>query len=136
MARSILGTVGLALTLAFAIPVALLGLDFLVRGRTLEGAAFLGIAALMVAVEEYVTTPTDIPGMVAGRVLGSAVKEPEDSGDAEDGSTGGTPTEADTRRPDGEGSPEDTTDDTPTGAAGGEASEPLIPDAEERSGEE
>jgi hypothetical protein len=89
MARSILGTVGLALTLAFAIPVAFLGVDYLLSGRTNQGLLFLGIAVLMVAIEEYVTTPTDIPGMVAGRVLGGAVKEPDGeaatAGEATDG---------------------------------------------------
>jgi hypothetical protein len=84
MARSILGTVGLALTLAFAIPVALLGLDLLSRGQTNQGLLFLGIAALMVAIEEYLTTPMDVPGMVAGKLLGSAVKEPDEGGGEND----------------------------------------------------
>jgi hypothetical protein len=113
MARSILGTVGLALTLAFAIPVAYLGVEFLLDGKTNQALLFLGIAVLMVAIEEYLTTPMDVPGMVAGKVLGRAVKEPEgDAGDADDGAA----------RP-------DAGDDESDGAAD---DEPLIPDAEER----
>lgn len=79
MARSIMGTIGLAATLAFAIPIALFGLDLLLRGDTLTGGAFLGIAALMILVEEYLTTPMDIPGKVAEKTLGSVVREPEES---------------------------------------------------------
>lgn len=83
MARSILGTIGLAVTLVFAIPVALLGLQFLAfDGRPALGLAFLGIAVLMVAVEEYLTTPTDLPGMVLGKTVGAVVKDPaEESAD-------------------------------------------------------
>lgn len=78
MARSILGTVGLALTLAFAIPVAFLGLDKLLAGETVVGGAFLGLAALMVLVEEYVTTPMDVPGKVAEKTIGRVVREPDE----------------------------------------------------------
>lgn len=78
MARSIMGTVGLAATLAFAIPIGLFGADLLLRGDTLLGGAFLGIAALMVLVEEYLTTPMDVPGKVAEKTLGKVVKDPEE----------------------------------------------------------
>lgn len=73
MGRGILGTLGLAATLVFAIPVAMLGVDFLLKGRPALGTGFLFVAALMIAVEEYVTTPTDLPGMVAEKVVGRAV---------------------------------------------------------------
>lgn len=86
MAKGILGTIGLAATLVFAIPVALLGIQFLVvDGQPLLGAAFLGIAVLMVAVEEYLTTPTDVPGMILGKTVGAAVIDP----DEDDGGTDG-----------------------------------------------
>jgi hypothetical protein len=116
MARSILGTVGLALTLAFAIPVALLGLDLLSRGQTNQGLLFLGIAALMVAIEEYLTTPMDVPGMVAGKLLGSAVKEPDED-DGEDVAVGDA--EGESRSDAGDGD-----------------EEVLVPDAEEGRREE
>ena len=77
MGRGILGLVGLAVTLAFAIPVGLLGLDMLTRGNTLLGGGFLAFAVLMVVLQEYLTTPGDVPGRVAGRLVGSVAKEPE-----------------------------------------------------------
>ncbi|WP_255151937.1 DUF7533 family protein [Halorarius halobius] len=78
MARSIMGTVGLAATLALAIPAGLFGLDKLLSGDTVVGGAFLGLALLMVLVEEYLTTPMDVPGKVAEKTVGAVVKEPEE----------------------------------------------------------
>ncbi|WP_254823888.1 DUF7533 family protein [Haloglomus halophilum] len=117
MARSILGTVGLALTLAFALPVAYLGVEFLLDGKTNQGLLFLALAALMVGIQEYVTTPMDLPGEIAGKVLGTAVKEPDDGSDAGDTGTG-----AEDARPETGG------DD------GATEDEPLIPDAEGKKG--
>jgi hypothetical protein len=74
----ILGTLQLAATLVFALPVGLLGVQFLLDGKTLLGGGFLGIAVLMVALEEYLTTPTDVPGAVAEKTLGKVAKTPED----------------------------------------------------------
>jgi hypothetical protein len=121
MARSILGTVGLALTLAFAIPVAYLGVEFLLDGKTNQGLLFLGLAVLMVGIQEYVTTPMDLPGEIAGKVLGSAVKDPDESGDADD-----VGNDAEDARPETEG--DDGEDD------GATEDEPLIPDAEGKNG--
>ena len=79
MPKGILETVGLVTVLVFAIPVALFGVEHLVRGEIFQGVVFVGIAALMVAVEQYLTTPTDVPGMVAEKTVGTVVKtdEPE-----------------------------------------------------------
>ena len=86
MARGVLETIGLALTLVFALPVALLGLQFLVLdNRPLLGAGFLAIALLMIAVEQYVTTPTDLPGMVLGETVGKVVTMPGEE-EADEGS--------------------------------------------------
>ena len=74
---SITGLVGLAVTLAFAIPVGLLGVQFLLDGSTVVGAVFLAIAALMILINEYVASPGDLPGMLAGKVVGSVAKDPE-----------------------------------------------------------
>jgi len=86
MSRGILDLVGLAATLVFAVPVALLGLRFLSGGEPLVGAAFLAIAAGMVAIEEYVLTPRDVPGLLAQRVVGRVAKEPEPGRDGDAGS--------------------------------------------------
>ena len=115
MARSILGTLGLALTLAFALPVAYLGAEFLLDGRTVQGLLFLGLAALMVGVERYVTTPMDVPGEIAGKVIGGAIKEPDESTD-----NGGAD---DAARP-------ETGGDAAAEADATDEDEVLIPDAE------
>ncbi|MFC7140210.1 hypothetical protein ACFQMA_10245 [Halosimplex aquaticum] len=79
MARSILGLVGLGATLVFAIPVAMLGFDYLVlQGRTGLGAALLVAAGLMIAIEEYVTTPGDLAGTAVEKTVGTVVKSPDD----------------------------------------------------------
>ncbi|MEF8791082.1 MAG: hypothetical protein V5A61_13235 [Haloarculaceae archaeon] len=88
MGRGILGLVGLAVTLAFAIPVGLLGLDMLTKGDTLIGGGFVAFAVLMVVLQEYLTTPGDVPGRVAGRLVGSVAKEPESDPDGGSGSAG------------------------------------------------
>ena len=74
----IIGTLQLAATLVFALPVGLLGVQFLLDGRTLFGAGFVAIAALMVALEEYLTTPTDVPAAAAEKVVGKMAKTPDD----------------------------------------------------------
>jgi len=82
MVRGILETIGLAGTVLFAAPVALLGAEFLVGGQTLEGLAFLGIAALMIAVPRYVRSPTDVASDTVEDVAGTVVKT--DDGDGND----------------------------------------------------
>lgn len=109
MARTILGTLGLALTLAFALPVGYAGVVLLSEGRTTFGAVLLVVAVLMVLIERYVTTPMDIPGEVAGKVIGGAVKEPDEGDD-------------DAARPETEGDS--------AGVDATEDDEVLIPDAE------
>ena len=86
MGRGILGLVGLAVTLAFAIPVGLLGLDMLTKGDTLLGGGFLAFAVLMVLLQERLTTPGDVPGWVAGRLVGRVAKDPEDESESGTGS--------------------------------------------------
>ncbi|MBX0295457.1 DUF7533 family protein [Haloarcula nitratireducens] len=79
MAQGILDTIGLMAVVVLAIPIALFGAEHLVRGELLAGGVYLGIAALMVAIEQYLTTPTDIPGMVAEKTVGAVVKTEEPS---------------------------------------------------------
>lgn len=74
----IISTLQLAVTLAFALPVGVLGIQFLLTGRTLFGVALVVVAVLMVALEEYVTTPTDAPAEAAELVAGAVVKDDED----------------------------------------------------------
>ncbi|NEU57906.1 hypothetical protein [Halorussus sp. MSC15.2] len=74
----ILGTLQLAATLVFALPVGLLGVQFLANGQPLLGGGFVAVAVLMVVLEEYLTTPTDVPGAVAEKTIGKVAKTPDD----------------------------------------------------------
>jgi hypothetical protein len=71
-------------TLAFAVPVGLLGLDMLSKGNTLVGGGFLAVAVLMVVLQEYLTTPGDVPGRVVGRLVGGVAKDPEAESEGEE----------------------------------------------------
>lgn len=81
MSLGIADTVQLAATLVFAVPVGVLGGQFLIEGRTFLGGAMVVVAVLMVAIQQYVTTPADIPGAIAGKVVGGAVKVPDEDED-------------------------------------------------------
>ena len=83
MARSITGTIGLAVTLALAAPIALFGVEKLVAGDRLVGGTALAVAVLMLLVEEYLTTPTDLPGKLAEATVGGVAKTPEEDADEE-----------------------------------------------------
>ncbi|MFC7081439.1 DUF7533 family protein [Halorussus caseinilyticus] len=74
----IIGTLQLAATLVFALPVGLLGVQFLLDGETILGGGFLVVAVMMVVLEEYLTTPTDVPGAVARKTVGKVAKTPDD----------------------------------------------------------
>ena len=74
----IMGTISLAATLVFALPIGLLGLQFLLDGRTLLGGGFVAVAVLMVALQEYLTTPTDVPTSVAEKAVGKVAKSPDE----------------------------------------------------------
>jgi hypothetical protein len=91
MALGILDTFGLAGSLIFAIPLGVFGIDALLRGRTFLGAFCVVVAAAMVALPHYLTTPTDVVEGAAQRAAGKAVKSPEEpnGGGAEDGDEGG-----------------------------------------------
>ncbi|MFB6195964.1 MAG: hypothetical protein ABEI80_07310 [Haloplanus sp.] len=78
MRLGILDTIGLAASLIFAIPAGLFGVESLLAGRTALGAGLIVVAVLMVVLPQRLTTPTDIPGAVVERVVGHAVKDPED----------------------------------------------------------
>lgn len=82
MGRSLLGYVGLGATLIFALPAVLLGVEFMFRGRTAWGVALMAAGALMIVVEERVTTPGDVPGLVAERTVGRITPDPDTDPDA------------------------------------------------------
>ncbi|MFB6165782.1 MAG: hypothetical protein ABEJ31_11540 [Haloarculaceae archaeon] len=78
MAKGIIGQVQLFATVALAAPVGLMGVSKLLDGQRLLGVGFLAVALAMVAVEEYVTRPTDVAGEAAQSVASAVVDEPDD----------------------------------------------------------
>jgi hypothetical protein len=66
----VLDAVGLAGTLVFAIPAALLGIEFLVSGsRPFVGGVLVVVAVLMVVLPRYVVTPSEAPAHLAGEAV-------------------------------------------------------------------
>lgn len=78
MGRGIFDLIGLLGVLIFALPVALFGLTRLVAGEPLMGVVMIGIAVGMVAVEEYIMSPRDIPAEVASATVEKAIETPDD----------------------------------------------------------
>ncbi len=78
----IVDTIKLASVLVLAIPAALAGLEFLlVRNEPVIGGALLGLAIALVAIKQYLTLPTDIPGLLAKRAGKAITVEPDDDGE-------------------------------------------------------
>jgi len=74
----IIDTIKLAAVLVFAIPAALAGFELLlVRGQPIVGIALIGLAVLLVLIKRWLTTPADVPGLVAKRAFGTVLKEPD-----------------------------------------------------------
>ena len=71
-------TIKLASVLVLALPAALAGIELLVvRGETIVGGALILLAVLLVLIQRRLTTPGDVPGIVAKRLFGTVAKEPE-----------------------------------------------------------
>ncbi len=80
----IIETIKFAGTLVLALPAALAGLDLLLfRGQTAFGVALIALAVGLVVVQHWLTTPTDVPELVAERVVGTVAKEPDSEADDE-----------------------------------------------------
>jgi hypothetical protein len=75
----ILDVVSLAVAVAFAAPAALYGVETLLAGDS-AGWVFLGFAAGIVALERYVTTPTDVPILAAQKTTDAVTDDPDDDG--------------------------------------------------------
>ncbi|MFB6085315.1 MAG: hypothetical protein ABEJ84_00695 [Halodesulfurarchaeum sp.] len=57
----ILDVIALAATLAFAVPIGLFGLRLLSGGRVLLGVTGLTVAVGLIALEQFLWTPGDVP---------------------------------------------------------------------------
>ncbi|MBS3761487.1 DUF7533 family protein [Halodesulfurarchaeum sp.] len=56
-----LDLVAIAATLAFAVPIGLFGVQLLHDGRLLVGLTGVAVGVGLVAIEQYVWTPGDVP---------------------------------------------------------------------------
>jgi hypothetical protein len=74
-------TVGLAGSVLLAAPVALYGGETLAAGGTAPGIGYLVVAAGMVAVPYYLTTPDDVATGAVERAVGRVVQADEETGD-------------------------------------------------------
>jgi hypothetical protein len=78
MARGIIGTLQLVGTVVLAAPLAILGVQFLLSDRLLMGGLFVGLAVAMLLLEEYLTTPQDLPAIIAERAAGRVAGDEEE----------------------------------------------------------
>ena len=72
-APGVIGTLQLAAVLAFAVPLLAFGADALLRGRTVLGASFVALGALLLFLQWWLTNPLDPADLVeaaAERVVG------------------------------------------------------------------
>jgi len=69
MRLGILDTIGLAMTVIFAFPVANFGVTRLLAGEILTGSALVVVAVAMVAVPHYLTDPKTVLGRLFGGLL-------------------------------------------------------------------
>ncbi|NHN42007.1 hypothetical protein G9C85_10250 [Halorubellus sp. JP-L1] len=84
MARSLAEQLSFATAAVIAAPIALAGLDMTLRGELTWGPVLLGVSAMILLVEKYVTTPQDLPGVALAKAAGVVAKEPEDDPESPD----------------------------------------------------
>ena len=75
MRLGILDTIGLAMTVIFAFPVANFGVTRLLAGEPVIGIALIGVAVAMVAVPHYFTDPRTVLGRLFGGLLPSRLRD-------------------------------------------------------------
>lgn len=73
----LLDAISLAVAVAFAAPAALFGVETLLAGDA-TGWVFLGFAAGIIAFEQYVTLPTDVPILAAQKATDAVVEESDE----------------------------------------------------------
>lgn len=64
--------------LVVVVPPAYAGAELLFRGNLIVGTGLLAVAFAMVVADQYITTPGDLPGLVASKVAGAVVRRPDD----------------------------------------------------------
>lgn len=84
---NVVDTVALAGTLVLALPIGMLGVEFLVTGRPLVGTAFVGVAAALVLGQHYLeTSPVErVASGVVDRLVSGGGETTGDAGAGDDG---------------------------------------------------
>lgn len=82
MSRGILELLSSMAIVVFVIPPAYAGVDLLLGGNLLVGGSLLGVALAMVVADQYVTTPGDLPILVASKLVGVVARPPDDEGES------------------------------------------------------
>lgn len=86
---NLIDTISLAGTLVLALPIAMLGVEFLAGGRTLEGVGFLAVAAGLLVGQHYIGTPSlkkRLAGTAMERFLGEDEQAEADDEPSDDDS--------------------------------------------------
>jgi hypothetical protein len=78
MSWGILEMLGSVTTLIAVVPLAFAGTALLLGGKLLVGLALLGVAVTMLGVDRYVTTPGDLPVLVATKLVDAIVRPPDE----------------------------------------------------------
>ncbi|MFB6234581.1 MAG: hypothetical protein ABEH81_10510 [Halopenitus sp.] len=79
MRFGILDLIGLAITFAFAYPVANYGVLRILAGETLFGSVLIGIAVAMVVIQEYFLDPKRLLRKLLGGLLPSRLRASDSS---------------------------------------------------------
>lgn len=78
MSQGILEMVGSAVTLVFAIPLVLAGVELLLRGSRFIGVGLVSVALGMVILDQYITTPGDLPALIVTKLVGAIARPPDE----------------------------------------------------------
>ncbi len=78
MSWGILEMLGSVTTLIVAVPLAYAGAELLFRGHLFVGVGLLGVALGMVVTDQYITTPGDLPVLVASKLVDAVVRQPDE----------------------------------------------------------
>jgi hypothetical protein len=65
-------------TFLFAIPLALAGGELLLAGDLFVGVGLFGMALAMVVSDQYVTKSSDLPVLVANKLVDAVVRPPDE----------------------------------------------------------
>jgi hypothetical protein len=86
----IIDTISLAGTLVLALPIGMLGVEFLVGGETAMGVGFVAVAAALVVGQHYIGG-FDIKERIAGRAVDAVVLDEDEVESVPDESDADTP---------------------------------------------